>query len=758
MSFEDAVLKYHSEPRPGKLSITPTKAMSTREDLMLAYTPGVAIPCMKIHENVDLSYQYTCRSNLVGVVTNGTAVLGLGNIGAYAAKPVMEGKAVLFKRFADIDVFDIELNAPDVNEFIRACQMLEPTLGGINLEDVKAPDCFVVEETLRKTMKIPIFHDDQHGTSIITTAALLNALDIARKDISKVRIVFSGAGAAALACAGLFVTMGAREENITICDSKGVMHTDRDGKDLNPYKMRWLRKTTLRSLKDAMKGADVFVGVSVKGVVTPDMIASMSDRPIVFAMANPDPEIDYPEAMAVRRDIIMATGRSDYPNQVNNVLCFPFMFRGALDVRATTISDDMKTSAVKALAALAREPVPESVSRAYGNASFRFGPEYFIPKPFDPRALIWVSTAVAEAAIRSGVSRIKININDYRSALEDKLGRKSTVIRHLKSQIVEAVKATQREHPKIRIVFPEGLQPKILKAAQVLRDDNLIEPIVLGDPKEVKKAIDDLGLVGLETMQVLDPEHSEHADKFAEDFFKDKARKGMTKELAHKTMRDPFYFGAMMVKRGLADGYLGGITTAYPDAIRPIMRVIGVKPGTRLSSVYAMLFKDREIFFSDPSVNTDPTAEDLAEIALNAAQFARRFEVVPEVAMLSFSNFGSNEHPEVQRIQEALKMIRERAPTLSIDGEMQADTAVCAEIMREQYPACTLKGPANVLIFPNLASGNIAYKLLQRIGGAEAIGPMLVGMQKAANVLQRSSGVDEIVHMAVVTGIEAVGR
>jgi len=747
---EDA-LEYHSTSPAGKVSVTPTKPCRTQRDLSLAYTPGVAVPCLEIERDPSLAYQYTAKGNLVAVISNGTAVLGLGNIGALAGKPVMEGKGVLFKRFADIDVFDIELNASDPDQIIAACRMLEPTFGGINLEDIKAPECFYIEEELRKTMKIPVFHDDQHGTAIISGAGLLNALELIGKKIGDIKIVFNGAGAAAISCAAHYIKLGVRRENIVMCDTKGVIYEGRTG-HMNAYKARFASTTTARTLAEALVGADVFFGLSVAGAVTPEMVKQMAPDPIIFAMANPDPEIAYYAALAARPDAIVATGRSDFPNQVNNVLGFPFIFRGALDVRATTINDEMKLAATRALASLAKEDVPDSVLRAYSVDRIEFGREYIIPKPFDPRVLIWEASAVAQAAMDTGVAQKPVDIAQYREELERRLGTAHGVMRGLIHKAQTAPK---------RVVFPEGEESKIIRAAHILIEEKIATPILLGDEARIHAKAEELHL-HMEGLQIVDPQKSSRRDVFTEEFFSLRQRKGVTRTEAAQIILNPVTFGSLMVRLGDADALIGGLTTHYPDTIRPALQVIDVRPELRrVAGVYVLITAKSDIFFlADATVNIDPDAEDLAEIAIMAAEKARRFGKEPRVAMLSFSNFGSTKHPLALKVRKAVELVRKRAPLLMIDGEMQADTAVVPQIIEETYPFSTLKGGANVLVFPNLESGNIAYKLLHRIGGAELIGPLLAGLTKPVHVLQRGSEVNDIVNVAAMAVVDAqeVGR
>jgi malate dehydrogenase (oxaloacetate-decarboxylating)(NADP+) len=742
----EEALEYHSSNPPGKVAVVPTKPCRTQRDLSLAYTPGVAVPCLEIARDPSLVYKYTGKGNLVAVVSNGTAVLGLGNIGAAAGKPVMEGKGVLFKRFADIDVFDIELATEDPREIIRACQLLEPTFGGINLEDIKAPECFMIEEELRRTMKIPVFHDDQHGTAIISGAALLNAVELAGKRIDQIRVVFNGAGASGIACATHYERLGVRRDNIVMCDTKGVIYRGRTN-GMNPYKERFASETDSRTLEEALVGADVFFGLSSANCVTPEMIMKMAPDPVIFAMANPDPEIAYDLAVAARPDAIVATGRSDYPNQVNNVLGFPFIFRGALDVRATTINDEMKLAATRALAALAKEDVPDSVRRAYGVERLEYGKEYIIPKPFDPRVLIWEAAAVAKAAMETGVAQQPVDLDEYREALERRLGK----ARELMRMVIHKA----RKGPR-RVVFPEGEEDKILRAAQILLDEKIATPILLGDEARIRARIADLHL-HIDGAEIVDPVSSPRFEAYTAELLRLRQRKGITCTEAPEYMRRKVVFGSMMVRAGDADAVISGLTAHYPDTIRPALRVLELRPDhRRVAGVYVLITAKGDIYFlGDATVNIEPDAEDLAEIAMMTAEIARRFDVEPRVAMLSFSNFGSTRHPLAEKVRRAVEIVKEREPGLMIDGEMQADTAVGPEIIPETYPFSTLKETANVLIFPNLESGNIAYKLLSRIGGAELIGPILTGLSKPAHVLQRGADVNDIVNMAAIAVVEA---
>jgi len=746
MITKQQALDYHRNPRPGKIEVTATKPCRTQRDLSLAYTPGVAEPCLAIEKNPHDAYHYTGRGNLVAVVTNGTAVLGLGDIGALGGKPVMEGKAVLFKRFADVNVFDLEVNTHDPDEIIKVCQLLELTFGGINLEDIKAPDCFYIEETLRKTMKIPVFHDDQHGTAIITGAALLNALEIVGKDITSVHVVFNGAGAAGIACAEHYVRLGVKLENILLCDTKGVVYEGRT-EGMNPYKARFARKTDRRTLADAMQGADVFAGLSVKGAVTQDMVRSMAPNPIVFAMANPDPEITYAEAKACRSDVIMATGRSDDPNQVNNVLGFPFIFRGALDVRATAINEEMKLAATKALAALAKEDVPDSVCRVYGVDRLTFGREYLIPKLFDSRVLVWEASAVAEAAMRTGVAQEPVDLAAYREQLERRLGKAHEVSR------VMIHKA--QANPK-QVVFPEGEHEKILRACQALVEDKIAKPILLGNVATVQSRAQELG-VDLDGIKVVDPAVSELREFYIQELFRLRQRRGVTLSEARSLMDDRNVFGSMMLHMRDADALVSGVSQHFPDTIRPALQIVRMREGLhRVSGCYAMITPKGDVYFlADTSVNIEPTAEDLVEIALCAAQMARRFDITPRVAMLSFSSFGNVDHPICAKVRRAVELLHYADPTLIVDGEITADDALSPEVIEQSYPFSTLKGGANVLIFPDLASANTAYKLLAKIGGAEAIGPILMGMSRPVHVVLRNAQVEDIVAVAAIAVVDA---
>jgi malate dehydrogenase (oxaloacetate-decarboxylating)(NADP+) len=734
-------LDYHSTGRRGKIEVISTKPCATQRDLSMAYTPGVAEPCREIAANPGDVYKYTAKGNLVAVVSNGTAVLGLGDIGPEAGKPVMEGKGVLFKRFADVDVFDIEVNSHDPDEIIRIVRALEPTFGGINLEDIKAPECFYIEEELKKTMKIPVFHDDQHGTAIISGAALVNALEIVGKKIDQVKVVFSGAGAAGIACAKFYLTLGVKKENLMLVDTKGVVYKGRTT-GMNPYKEFFAVDTKARTLADAMVDADVFAGVSVKGVVTKEMVKSMAKDPIIFAMANPDPEILPEDAFDARKDVVMATGRSDYPNQVNNVLGFPFIFRGALDVMATAINDQMKRAAANALAKLAKEDVPDSVIKAYGGEKIRFGRGYLIPKPLDPRVLLWEAPAVAKAAMETGVARKPIeNIDAYRDALEARFGRSKSLMRVV-------IHKAQRA-PK-RIVFPEGTEEKILRAAQIVMDEEIAKPMLLGSEQVIQQKIKMLDL-DLNGVEIIDPESTQRFDEYASKFYDLRKRNGITRADAHNMVRQAINYGMMMVHNGEADGLVAGLTQSYPETIRPALQIIKSRPGiSTIAGLYVLVFQNDIRFITDATINFDPTAEQLADIAVMAAERVRSFDLEPRIAMLSFSNFGSTKHPSAQKMARAAELVKRRAPDLMVDGEMMADTAVSAEILDGLFPFSTLKGGANLLVCPNLESANIAYKLLSKLGGAEMIGPILLGIRKPVYVLIPGNEVADIVNVTAM--------
>jgi malate dehydrogenase (oxaloacetate-decarboxylating)(NADP+) len=741
------VLDYHARGRPGKVEVVPTKPTSTARDLSIAYTPGVAEPCLEIAKDPDLSYAYTARGNLVAVVSNGTAVLGLGDIGPYAGKPVMEGKGVLFKRFADIDVFDLVIDARDVDSVCRVVKALEPTFGGINLEDIKAPDCFLIEERLKREMQIPVFHDDQHGTAIISGAALINAVELVGKRMEALKVVVSGAGASAIACTKFWLSMGVRVENVLMVDTKGVLHKGRTD-PVNEWKAPFVRDTRCRTLAEALEGADVFLGGSVKGLVTKEMIKRMGSKPIIFALANPDPEISYPDACEARPDAIVATGRSDYPNQVNNVLGFPYIFRGALDVRARSITEEMKIAAARALAALAREDVPEAVARAYGGERFTFGPEYIIPKPFDPRVLLWVAPAVAKAAMDSGVARKPLRLDEYRDRLSRLQSRRQQV---MSTVIAKARKATKR------IALDDGEDIRVLQAAATLKEEGICEPILLGDQTAIERRIVEHKLEDeLKGVRVVNPTTGEAAERYATAYWKKQQRHGVTEASAGRAMRQRSYAGAMMVELGDADGLVTGLTKSYAVAVRPQLEIIGARPGVRACGVYVVVTRNDFKFFADCTLAPDPEPEHLAQIASVTADLARYFDVTPRVAFLSFSNFGDAPGDSPKKMRRATELARKLRPDLEIDGEMQVDVALVQEEREERYDFCTLTDDANVLIFPNLDAANIAYKLMRRFGGAEVIGPMLLGMNKAINVLQQNAGSEEIVNLAAVAAVRAM--
>lgn len=745
----EQALEYHSGGRPGKIEVVPTKEAKTQRDLSLAYSPGVAEPCKEIAANPEEIYKYTARGNLVAVITNGTAVLGLGDIGPEASKPVMEGKCVLFKIFADIDVFDIEINEKDPEKFVQIVKSLEPTFGGINLEDIKAPECFYIEQELKKQMNIPVMHDDQHGTAIISSAAMLNALELQKKKIEKVSFVINGAGAAAMACIQLYVALGARYENFIVFDKDGVLHTGRT--DLGPIREKFAVKKNDWTLAKAMKDADVFLGLSVGNVVTQDMVKSMAKNPIVFAMANPDPEITYDKATAVRKDIIMATGRSDYPNQVNNVLGFPYIFRGALDVRARQINEAMKLSAVRALAGLAKSPVPDIVNMAYNQSSMSFGPEYIIPKPLDPRLLSTVAPAVARAAVESGVAQKTIeNWDAYTVELNKRLG--------LDNQLMRAIGNKARKDPK-RLVFAEADNQKILKAASILYDDGIAYPIFLGDPVKINRIAEENN-IDLADIPIIDPRSDEMEPKrdfYAELFFKKRQRRGINKYESHKLMKDRNHFGCMMVETGDADAMLSGLTKNYAEAIRPALQIIGTEESVKkIAGMYLLLTKKGPLFLADTTVNFNPTAGELADITMMVAKEVRNFNLTPRIAMLSYSNFGSSGSPEARLVAEATKILKHRNPSLIVDGEMQGSMAFNKEILRDNYPFSELVDEdVNVLMFPNLTSGNVTYNLLKEVGGADAIGPILLGLKKPVHVLQLGSTVRSIINMALIAVVDA---
>ncbi len=742
-------LNYHSSDPPGKVTVQPTKPHGTQRELSLAYSPGVAYPCEEIRDQADDVYKYTSKGNLVAVISNGTAVLGLGDIGALASKPVMEGKGLLFKAFADIDVFDIEVDRTDVDQFVEAVKAIAPTFGGINLEDISAPECFEIERRLVEELDIPVMHDDQHGTAIISGAALLNGLEVVEKEIGEVRVVILGAGASAISCAKHYLRLGVSKENLVMADSKGIITKKRsENGELNEYKSAFARDIDDGGIGDALEGADVFLGLSKGGLVSAEMVSKMADRPLIFALANPDPEITPEEVMSVREDAIVATGRSDYPNQINNVLGFPYIFRGALDVRATEITEGMKMAATQALAELAKEPVPDDVLSAYGGEQMHFGPEYLIPKPFDARVLIWEASAVAEAAVKEGVSRISADDFDaeaYREELEARLGLTRSIMRRV---INQAKRDTQK------IVFCEGEHPTILKAAAQCIAEGICSPILLGQLERISAVKEELGLeFECETIDVR--YDSRRRGDYADELHRLRGRRGLTRDDAVRLLKSATYFAPMMVRMRDADGYLGGVSHHYPDIVRPCLQVIGPDPDShRIVGMYMMTVNGQLMFIGDATINIYPDSRTLAEIAIQTAKVARRFGVKPKVAMLSFSNFGTSEEMRTDRIEEAIEMAREMDPDLIIDGPMQADTALVPEIQND-FPFMSFDGPANVLICPNLASANIAYKLLQRIAGAEMTGPILEGLSRPAHVLQRGDSVREVVHMAAICAVDA---
>ncbi|MFT3846858.1 MAG: NADP-dependent malic enzyme [Lacibacter sp.] len=742
-------LEYHAKGRPGKIQVIPTKEAKTQRDLSLAYSPGVAVPCMEIHNNPDDVYKYTAKGNLVAVISNGTAVLGLGDIGPEAGKPVMEGKGVLFKIFADIDVYDIEINEKDPEKFIQIVKALEPTFGGINLEDIKAPECFIIEKRLKEEMKIPLMHDDQHGTAIISAAALLNALEIQGKEIGNVKLVVNGAGAAAISCIRLYVALGAKKENIRVFDSKGLIHHNRT--DLDEQKKEFISISEPMTLVEGIKNADVFIGLSKGNTVSKEMVKSMAPNPIVFAMANPDPEITYEDATSARSDVIMGTGRSDYPNQINNVLGFPYIFRGALDVRATTINESMKLAAVKALAELTKTPVPDIVNMAYNDQNISFGPHYIIPKPLDPRLLSYVAPAVAKAAIESGVAQhIITNWDEYEVQLNKRLG--------LDNQLMRAIGNKARKDPK-RIVFADAENVKVLKAAQLVYEEGVGFPVLLGDEKKIIE-LAEANSVDLENMPILDPKlkiMEEMREEFGEIYFAKRQRKGLNRYEASKAMKERSHFGCMLVETGKADAMISGLSRKYSDTIRPALEIIGVDDDVKkIAGMYIMLTKRGPLFLADATVNFNPTSEELADITQLVAKEVRSFGITPRVAMLSYSNFGSSPSPEAKLVANAREIVKQREPNLVCDGEVQPIVAFDREILKENYPFSELvNGEPNVLIFPNLASSNIAYNLLEQVGDADAIGPILLGLKKPVHILQLGSSVRSIFNMALIAVVDA---
>lgn len=743
-------LDYHEQGRPGKIEVIPTKPYSSQRDLSLAYSPGVAEPCLRIADNPNDVYKYTAKGNLVAVISNGTAVLGLGNIGPEASKPVMEGKGLLFKIFADIDVFDIEINENDVDKFVETVKAISPTFGGINLEDIKAPECFEIEKRLKAELKIPIMHDDQHGTAIISAAALLNALELAQKKIEDVVIVVSGAGASAISCAKLYLSLGAKKENIIMLDSHGVLQESR--KDLDENKILFATKRKLHTLEEAMNGADVFLGLSKGNIVNKEMVQSMAKNAIVFALANPDPEISYEEAASARQDIIIATGRSDYPNQVNNVLGFPFIFRGALDVRATQINEAMKLAAVRAIAELAKEPVPEIVNIAYNKKNMTFGMEYIIPKPLDPRLITTVAPAVAKAAMDSGVAQSPIsNWSNYADELNKRLG--------LDNKLIRVITSRAKQNPQ-RIVFAEADTYKILKAAQIVRDEGIAKPILLGNLKKIHQLIEENNL-DLGDTPIIDPRlEDEKRHEFGEIFFKKRKRRGFTLYEARKIMNERNYYGSMMVEVGEADALISGLTRKYSDTIRPALQIIGTQDDVKkVAGMYIMVTKKGPVFFADTTINVNPTADDLAEITVLTAWAVQQYNIRPRIALLSYSNFGSTDDPTAKKVRDAVAILHQKFPGMMVDGEMQANFALNPHLLSDNFPFCEFAGEgANTLIFPSLEAGNIAYKLLQEMGAAEAIGPVLLGMKKPVHILQLGSSVREIVNMVTIAVVDAQSR
>lgn len=743
-------LDYHSKGRPGKIEVIPTKPTHSQRDLTLAYSPGVAEPCLQIAENVDDVYKYTAKGNLVAVISNGTAVLGLGDIGPEAGKPVMEGKGLLFKIFADIDVFDLELNTKNVDEFVQIVKALEPTFGGINLEDIKAPECFEIERRLKEEMNIPVMHDDQHGTAIISSAALINACELQKKKLEKVKIVVNGAGAAAISCSRLYVSVGAKKENIVMLDRSGVIRKDRPNLDATKAEFATDRK--ISTLEEAIKDADVFIGLSTADVLTAEMLKTMAKNPIVFAMANPNPEVAYDVAVAARKDIIMATGRSDYPNQVNNVLGFPYIFRGAMDVRATTINEEMKIAAVKAIADMAKKPVPESVNLAYNIQNLKYGKDYIIPKPMDPRLITSVSPAVAKAAIESGVAR-KI-ISDW-DAYTDGLGRRLSK----EDALLRTISSKAKSAPK-RVVFAEADNYKILKAAQIVKDEGIASPILLGNKEAVRKIILDNAL-DLDGVKIIDPvEEKEKIQQYAEFLYKKRQRRGINLPQAEKLVKDRNYFGSCMVEFGEADVLISGLTKDYATTVRPALQIIGTEQGiSRVAGMYMMLTKKGPVFFGDTTINKNPTVEELVDITVLLDRSVRKFNVDPRIAVLSYSNFGTVEGEVPEKTRLAVRLLHEKYPEITVDGEMQGNFAINPKLLKNNFPFSRLVGePANTLVFPNLESGNIAYKLLQELGEAEAVGPILLGMNKAVHILQMDSSVREIVNMTTIAVVDAQSK
>ena len=743
--LNDRALAYHKYPKPGKIALQSTKPCETASDLSLAYSPGVAAPCLEIADNDEEVYNYTSKGNLVGVISNGTAVLGLGNIGPHASKPVMEGKGVLFKTFADIDVFDLELDCKETDHFISTVKALAPTFGGINLEDIKAPECFHIEKKLIEELDIPVFHDDQHGTAIIAAAALQNALEIVKKDLKDIKLVVSGAGASALASCQLLGLMGLPKENLILCDSKGVVYTGRK-EGMNEFKEAYAVETEARTLSEALENADVFIGLSAAGILKPEMLKEMSRDPIVFAMSNPDPEIDYDLAVATRSDVIMATGRSDFPNQVNNVLGFPFIFRGALDVRASKINDEMKLAAVAGLARLAKEPVPKNVTRAYGNTEFSFGRDYLIPKPFDPRVLYYVSPAVAKAAIETGVARKKIDIEEYTRKLRGKENSGREILQHFHS--------VARKSQSKRVVYAEGAEESVIRAARLARSESIAEPILVGNPEEIKSVASKIE-INLDGIEIVDPSNDDRLAGYIDEYATLQTESLDEAQIKEICSQDNI-FSCMMLRKGDVDGMICGVGRFFPKMVRPIFKLIGLKNEVKTASgLYVVSVKERLFFFADTALNTEMDSKKLASIAISAADFAKSMDIEPRIAMLSYSNFGSVEHSSVETVRQAADLVKKWDPKLEIDGEMAADTAVVEEILQDNYPFSNLKNPANVLVFPDMQSGNISYKLLQKLGNARVIGPIILGLERPAYVMPKHTDADEIFNMTTVAVAQA---
>lgn len=751
MDFEKLALDYHETPSPGKLSVEAKKVLKSQYDLSLAYTPGVAGPCRKISENIDDSFRYTIRSNLVGVITNGSAVLGLGNIGPYAAKPVMEGKAVLFKKFANIDVFDLELDASDPEKFVEIVAALEPSFGGINLEDIRAPECFYIEETLRERMNIPVFHDDQHGTAIIVAAALINALEITKRSIKKTKVVFSGAGAAAIGCANLLLTMGVK--SLVLCDREGVLRTDQP--NLNKYKRRFAIEGPMRTLAEALEDADVFIGVSAPNVLKPEMLKRMAKNPIVFALSNPDPEIDPKLAKEARDDVIIATGRSDYPNQVNNVLGFPYIFRGALDVRAKGVNDAMKLAAVHAIASLAKESVPEEVMAVYKQSDrYIFGKDYLIPKPVDQRVLLRVAPAVAKAAMDTGMARVQIDLEEYQEQISRLLGPTRRLVRRLRKEIA---RTTKKRKNKPRVVVPDGANSRFLKAAKQVSDDGEVQVCLVGDSSCIEKSAKELGIKSLGDIEIFDPGEDSKLEEYADLLYSLRKRQGVSRSMSHTLLLNRDYYAAILLKAGMVDAMVNGVSNSYITALRPILEVVGTHPDETLAGVYIAVKEQKMYFLADCTINISPCAEELASIALATAKTAAEYTDEPiRVAMLSYASFGTSRHEEAKAVARAVEIVQARKPNFEIDGEMQADVALNEALRMKEFPFTELRGNANVLIFPNLSSSNICYKLLQNLGDVEVTGPILVGVKKPANALQREASVREIVNMINVSAHQAL--